>query len=67
MTKTEDYSFEHKCDKMPTGVEFLKLSWSRTNQFTYRHSETGAVNVSVTLYGFRYCPYCGEDMKGDTE
>ena len=58
------YEFEHECEAMPESVRFVKINGSLSSQFTIetRIMKIGALQ-STTLYNFRYCPYCGEDME----
>lgn len=56
------YVFDHECDTMPDNVSFCKLNGSTSSQFTIDQYERGTAS-QTTLYGFRYCPYCGEDME----
>ena len=65
MSKT-GYKFDHRCKNMPTTVDFLQLDFSETSQFTFSVGIRPGGNMTATLYGFRYCPYCGEKvMDGD--
>ena len=57
------YAFNHECDAMPDGVSFCKIDGSATSQFTIDQYMRGVVLHTTVLYGFRYCPYCGEDME----
>lgn len=57
------YEFQHKCKAMPNNVSFAKINGSRDSQFTFEKTVVGTGLFSTILYGFRYCPYCGEDMK----
>lgn len=57
------YEFNHECDAMPDGVSFCKICECSSSQFTVETRIYGAARQSATLYGFRYCPYCGEDME----
>lgn len=61
------YDFEHECDTMPEGVRFCKINGSSFSQFTFDKYTCGIGVHSTTLYGFRYCPYCGEDMEADND
>ena len=61
------YDFNHECDAMPEGVSFLKINGSCSSQFAICQSEKGVGLQQTTLYGFRFCPYCGEDMEGEGE
>ena len=58
------YEFEHECDAMPDGVRFCKMNGSSSSQFTVDQYQSRVGLQSTVLYGFRYCPYCGEDMEG---
>lgn len=57
------YEFDHKCERMPYGVSFCKINGSSTSQFTLDSYKSSKFTHSTTLYGFRYCPYCGKDME----
>lgn len=61
---TDDfYEFKHECDAMPDGIRFIKLRGSRSSQFSVDQSKSHLALQSTTLYGFRFCPYCGKDME----
>lgn len=57
------YEFKHECDAMPDGISFCKINGSSSNQFTIDVRTSGVLLHLTTLYGFRFCPYCGEDME----
>ena len=57
------YEFVHKCDAMPDGVRFVKMRGAESSQFSIDRSKKGVVFQLVTLIGFRFCPYCGKDIK----
>ena len=57
------FEFKHECDKMPDDIRFLKINGSTSSQFTIEASKSGAGHLMTTLYGFRFCPYCGDDME----
>lgn len=57
------YEFDHECDAMPDGVSFCKINGGTTSQFTVEQYKSVVVLHTTVLYGFRYCPYCGEDME----
>ena len=57
------YKFDHECDQMPDGITFCKLKMSDESQFTVERYDSRTVLQTTVLYGFRYCPYCGEDME----
>ena len=57
------YEYEHECEAMPTCVTFYKLRQCSTSTFAVESSVRGALRQSTAFYGFRYCPYCGEDME----
>ena len=59
------YEFEHECDRMPEGVRFCKINGGTRSQFSVEKYVHGIALHSTVLYGFRYCPYCGEDMEVD--
>lgn len=60
------YAFKHECDAMPDCISFCKLNGSDTSQFAIDMRERGTeiqARQTTVIYGFRYCPYCGEDME----
>ena len=60
------YEFEHECELMPIGVRFCKIKGADSSQFAVNDSTHGLCMHHTVLYGFRYCPYCGEKL-GDAE
>lgn len=63
------YEFQHECNAMPDGTSFCKINGSSQSQFTvesmkYNADEQFAFLSSTTIYGFKFCPYCGEAMRG---
>lgn len=56
------YEFDHECDKMPDGVSFCKVKSAASTQFTSEKYISNTCLFSTTLYGFKYCPYCGEKV-----
>lgn len=61
------YEFEHECDAMPDCVKFCKLNGSASSQFEVRRYKQHESLQTTVLYGFKYCPYCGEKLDGDAE
>jgi len=57
------YEFEHECDKMPDGISFCKIKGFKSSQFNIHEYRGGIATQDTTFFGFRYCPYCGEDME----
>lgn len=58
--------FVHECDAMPdelTGI--VKMKTSTKSQATYVRYIPQMGCFSTTLYGFRFCPYCGVELGGD--
>lgn len=52
--------WEHRCDQMPDELNaFCKLEWDDKSLIHFRSYRKGVVFTEVTLYGFKYCPYCG--------
>lgn len=56
------YDFKHQCDEMPQDIDFCKLKGSVTSQFSSKKYVPDMGYFQTTLYGFKYCPYCGEKL-----
>ena len=61
------YEFEHECDAMPDGTRFCKINGTSQSQFTVESMECDANQHvafmnSTTIYGFKFCPYCGQKV-----
>jgi hypothetical protein len=67
MMKDGFYEFEHECDAMPEHVRFCKINGDTRSQFTYEACSRGIGLHLTTLYGVRFCPYCGDDMEGEAD
>jgi hypothetical protein len=57
------YEFNHECEAMPDGVRFLKIDGSRSSQFSVQKHYDGVALHLTTIYGFRFCPYCGWEVE----
>lgn len=66
MTKSF-YEFDHVCEAMPDNVSFCKINGSISTQFTIKQITQSVGLQTATLWGFHYCPYCGEDMEGSDD
>lgn len=55
------YEFYHKCERMPEEARLLKFTGSKSSQFTFECRADGQ-HHTTTLYGFKFCPYCGEKL-----
>lgn len=56
------YVFKHRCFDIPDEVSFCKIKDSKSSQFTVHKYVSDSVAFETTLYGFKYCPYCGEEF-----
>lgn len=61
------YEFEHECGAMPDGTRFCKINGSSQSQFAVESMEYNADRQvafmnSTTIYGFKFCPYCGSKV-----
>lgn len=56
------YEFNHKCSEMPDETSLVKLKFSNSSQFSFEKHVRGAGLFTSTIYGFKFCPYCGEKV-----
>ncbi len=61
-----DYEYEHICDAMPDELGgIVKMKGSATSQARFRKYIPRVGYFETALYGFEFCPYCGEKLGGD--
>lgn len=60
------YEFNHKCESMPWEMDGIcKIKGSSSSQATFCKYMEGVGRFELTLYGLKFCPYCGTRVERD--